>query len=62
MTEFDCDAVIVGSGPGGSTVAEVLTAAGWSVIMLEKGRNHLVSLEPPYDGLGHFSKRCARSS
>ena len=55
MTEFDCDAVIVGSGPGGSTVAEVLTAAGWSVIMLEKGRNHLLSLEPPYDGLGHFS-------
>ena len=43
----DCDVVIVGSGPGGSTVADVLTAAGWSVIVLEKGRNHLVDLTPP---------------
>ena len=55
MTEYDCDAVIVGSGPGGSTVAEVLTAAGWTVIVLEKGRNHLLSLEAPYEGLGHYS-------
>jgi gluconate 2-dehydrogenase alpha chain len=37
------DAVIVGSGPGGSAVADVLTAAGWSVIILEKGRNHLLT-------------------
>ncbi len=51
----DCDAVIVGSGPGGSTVADVLTAHGWSVIVLEKGRNHLLELEPPYGPLGHFS-------
>ena len=51
----DCDAVIVGSGPGGSTVAEVLTAAGWSVIVLEKGQNHLLELAPPYGPLGHFS-------
>lgn len=51
----DCDAVIVGSGPGGSTVADVLTAAGWEVIVLEKGRNHLLSLDPPYGPLGHFS-------
>jgi gluconate 2-dehydrogenase alpha chain len=55
MTDFDCDAVIVGSGPGGSTVADVLTAAGWSVIILEKGRNHLLSLEAPFEGLGHYS-------
>jgi gluconate 2-dehydrogenase alpha chain len=33
----------------------VLTGAGWSVIMLEKGRNHLLALEPPYDALGHVS-------
>ena len=49
MADLDCDAVIIGSGPGGSTVADVLTAAGWSVIVLEKGRNHLISLEPPFD-------------
>jgi gluconate 2-dehydrogenase alpha chain len=51
----DCDAVIVGTGPGGSTVADVLTAAGWSVIMLEKGANHLLALEPPFAGLGHIT-------
>jgi choline dehydrogenase-like flavoprotein len=36
------DAIIIGSGPGGSTVAEVLTRAGWSVVIMEKGRNHLL--------------------
>ena len=51
----DCDAVIVGSGPAGATAAEVLTAAGWSVIMLEKGRNHLLELEPPFAAAGHVS-------
>lgn len=49
------DAVVVGSGPGGSTAADVLTAAGWSVLMFERGRNHLVATEPPYDRLEHFS-------
>jgi choline dehydrogenase-like flavoprotein len=51
----DCDAVIVGTGPAGATAADVLTSAGWSVIMLEKGRNHLLSLEAPFAGLGHVS-------
>ncbi len=51
----DCDAVIVGTGPAGATAADVLTAAGWSVVMLEKGRNHLLALEPPYEALGHVS-------
>ena len=41
------DAIIVGSGPGGSTAADVLTAAGWSVVIFEKGRNHLIDLEHP---------------
>jgi len=36
------DAVIVGSGPGGSAAADVLTAAGWTVVIVEKGRNHLL--------------------
>ena len=26
----------------------MLTGAGWSVIMLEKGRNHLLALDPPF--------------
>jgi choline dehydrogenase-like flavoprotein len=51
----DCDVIVVGSGPGGATAAEVLTAAGLSVVVVEKGRNHLVSLEAPYEPLRHFS-------
>ncbi len=51
----DFDVVIIGSGPGGATAADVLTAAGKSVCILEKGRNHLLALEPPFDGLGHLS-------
>jgi gluconate 2-dehydrogenase alpha chain len=41
------DAIVVGSGPGGSAVADVLTAAGWSVVIFEKGRNHLLDLDDP---------------
>ena len=41
------DAVIVGSGPGGSAAADVLTAAGWSVVIVEKGRNHLLDPDDP---------------
>ena len=47
------DAVIVGSGPGGATAADVLTAAGWSVVIVEKGRNHLLDpgdlTQPSFD-------------
>jgi gluconate 2-dehydrogenase alpha chain len=55
VSDLDCDAVIVGSGPAGATVAHELTAAGWSVIVLEKGANHLLSLDPPFAPLGHNS-------
>ena len=43
----DFDAIIIGSGPGGSTAAEVLTGAGLSVLIFERGRNHLIDLENP---------------
>jgi choline dehydrogenase-like flavoprotein len=51
----DFDAVIVGSGPGGSAAADVLTAAGWSVLILEKGRNHLIDLDEPGRLLNDYS-------
>lgn len=34
------DTIIVGSGPGGATVARQMARAGKSVLLLEKGKNH----------------------
>jgi gluconate 2-dehydrogenase alpha chain len=51
----DFDVVVIGSGPGGATAADVLTAEGRSVCVLEKGRNHLLELEAPFANLGHLS-------
>jgi choline dehydrogenase-like flavoprotein len=55
LSDPDCDAVIIGTGPAGATAAEVLTDAGWSVVMLEKGSNHLLALDEPFGPLGHVS-------
>ncbi|TML93097.1 MAG: hypothetical protein E6G06_03340, partial [Actinobacteria bacterium] len=55
MSASDLDAVIVGSGPGGSTAADVLTAAGWSVVIVEKGRNHLIDLDDPHRLMADYS-------
>jgi len=49
------DAVIVGSGPGGASAAEVLTRAGWSVVIMEKGRNHLLDPDDPTRPARDFS-------
>jgi choline dehydrogenase-like flavoprotein len=51
----DFDVIIIGSGPGGSTAADVLTAAGRSVVVFERGRNRLVELEPPYNLITDYS-------
>ncbi|MBV9283870.1 MAG: GMC family oxidoreductase [Acidimicrobiia bacterium] len=45
----------MGSGPGGSAAADVLTAAGWSVVIFEKGRNHLLDLDDPERLKGDYS-------
>lgn len=34
---LEADVVIVGTGAGGGTAAEILAAAGWSVLLLEEG-------------------------
>ena len=49
------DALIIGSGPGGATAAEVLTRAGWSVVIMEKGRNHLLDPDDPTTPAGDYS-------
>ena len=51
----DFDAIVVGSGPGGSAAADVLTAAGWSVCMFERGRNHLIDVDDPHRLLSDYS-------
>src|SRR6202167_575156 len=48
-------AIIIGSGPGGATAAEVLTRAGWSVVIMEKGRNHLLDPDDLTKPAGDYS-------
>jgi choline dehydrogenase-like flavoprotein len=40
MTIYETDAVVVGSGPGGATVARQLARAGQRVMLLEMGRDY----------------------
>jgi gluconate 2-dehydrogenase alpha chain len=43
----DFDAVVIGSGPGGAAAAFALTRAGRSVLIVERGRNHLIDADDP---------------
>ncbi len=36
---FDCDVVVAGGGPAGSTAATLLAQQGWDVLLLEKARH-----------------------
>ena len=51
----DYDAVVIGSGPGGSAAALALVEAGRSVLIVEKGRNHLIDTADPTRLLGDYS-------
>src|SRR5258708_79774 len=55
MTTRDFHTIIVGSGPGGSTVADELTRAGRSVVIFERGHNHLIDPARPDDLIQVFS-------
>ena len=51
----DCDVVVVGGGPGGSTTAETLAAAGFEVLVFEAVA---VPDAKKYDA-GAYRQRCA---
>ena len=36
---YDCEVLIIGSGAGGSTIAETLSNQGMDVLMVEEGPN-----------------------
>ena len=38
LTDNEFDAIIVGSGPGGGSVANELSKLGWKILILEKGK------------------------
>ncbi len=49
MRELRARTVIVGTGPGGATLAKELAGRGEDVIIVEKGRDH----QWPIGGLRH---------
>src|SRR5712692_1610059 len=37
--EFKCDVLVIGGGPGGSTISAFLVQKGWKVALLEKAHH-----------------------
>ena len=58
--DFDCDVVVIGGGPAGSTAASALARAGRSVVLLERdrfprfhiGESLLASVNDVFDAIG----------
>src|SRR6185312_5284203 len=64
MTDLDCDVVVIGGGPGGSTTATLLAQRGHRVVLLEKnshprfhiGESLLPANVPLFEKLGVASE------
>jgi flavin-dependent dehydrogenase len=39
MTPQDCDVLVIGGGPAGTTIAPLLVEKGYRVVLLEKARH-----------------------
>ena len=61
---FDCDVLVIGGGPGGSTISTLLARRGWRVAMLEKtshprfhiGESLLPANMPIFEEIGALEK------
>lgn len=61
---FDCDVLVIGGGPGGSTISTLLAQRGWRVTMLEKvshprfhiGESLLPANMPIFEEIGALEK------
>ena len=55
-TTLNCEALILGSGAGGSVIAETLTKSGLDVLMIEEGP-HINSEKSPMTATESFSNQ-----